>query len=118
LPRRREVWRGAEWQGWARQGLVWFGSARLGTARSGEVWRGKARRGGDGRGTVKFICGLRWNNRRPCNEQFDSWAELADHLNLDHRLAAWIGGGTVEQEDFRSDRRKRKEIVSWPASAP
>lgn len=68
---------------------------------------------------MKFICGLR-NTRdhgRPCGEWFASWGQLANHMNLDHRLTVWIAGGTVTQDDFRSDYRKRREILKW-LSAP
>jgi hypothetical protein len=62
---------------------------------------------------MKFICGLRLgrNGRGGfCNEEFDSWWELADHLNIDHRLSVWIAGGTISQEALRPDRRRRREI--------
>jgi len=63
---------------------------------------------------VRFICGLRSAKRSSsCSEWFDSWAELADHLNIEHRLSVWIAGGTITQEMFRSDYRKRREIIKW-----
>jgi hypothetical protein len=68
---------------------------------------------------MKFICGLRSaKHTRPCGEWFESWAELADHMNLDHKLTVWIAGGLVTQDQLRSDHRKRREIMQWITSAP
>lgn len=65
---------------------------------------------------MRFICGLTSTRRGPCNEWFESWADIADHMNVDHRLSVWIAGGTISQEMFRSDRHRRKEIMQWLAS--
>jgi len=37
-------------------------------------------------------------------------------MNIDHRLTVWIAGGTITQASFRSDYRKRREIMEWVGS--
>jgi hypothetical protein len=58
---------------------------------------------------VKFICEVRNNWTPPCGESFDTFEELAEHINIDHRCLVKIRMKANANQSSRGDARTRDE---------